>query len=136
MELVRCFGGNIAPAARSGPNTDSSEFSCGRDSNSPHSTGRAFYDRCFEHRSSDLLRAESRTLSIFQALGLQLHFANQARHRTCGPFPSKKKLPLSCFRRIREQMGDSRGERDSLIAQRTSTFRPNAGYRRLLNSRF
>jgi hypothetical protein len=33
-----------------------------------------------------------------------------------------------CVQRIREQVGDSRGERDSLIARRLAFFRPNAAY--------
>jgi hypothetical protein len=74
-------------------------------SNHPAEVPRSVPRRCFEQRSSDLVRAESRTLFIFQALGLQLHFANQARHRTCSPVLLRKGTAVGAFREFGNECG-------------------------------
>ena len=47
----------------------------------------------------------SNLVFIFQALALQLHFANQARHRTCGPFSFKKGTAAVAFREFGNECG-------------------------------
>jgi hypothetical protein len=50
-------------------------------------------------------------------------------------FRSKKELPLLCSENWGTNAG-GRGEGDSLIASRIVVFRPDAGYSKLVNSRF
>jgi hypothetical protein len=62
------------------------------------------------------------------AMGLQLHFANQAKHRTGGPLLLKKGTATVVFRES--------GEKGGIIAAmvilypwEAEVFRPDAGYR-------
>ena len=86
--------------------------------------------------SALLVRAESQTVHPFSGFaGLQLHFAIQARHRTCGPFPFKKGTAAVALKEFGSECGDRRSEPDCLSARRTMVFWPDAGYLRLVNSR-
>jgi hypothetical protein len=83
-----------------------------------------------------LVRAESHTVPPFSGFG----FTTPLRHpsETSNPRPIfiQKRNCRCCLQRIGQQMGDSRGEPDSLIARRSAIFRPNAPYLRQVNSRF
>jgi hypothetical protein len=66
--------------------------------------------RCFEQRSSVLVRAESQTVHPFSGWGLQLHFGIQARHRTRGPTSLKKGTSTVAFREFGNKCGTIAGK--------------------------
>ena len=104
---------------------------------SPEFSARYLFEncKCFRHRCLAFRQGEEPVCPSsyserdfeprlhFRALGLQLHFARQARRRTLGPTSLKKATATVAFRELGNKCGTGRGEGDSLIARRIVVFR-------------